>query len=121
MGVNEDRAELERLNESALRGGREKRVMRMLAEANLSARKRIEQLLDPGSFDEFDRFKTHRCNDFGMEKTKIPGDGVVTGHGTIDGRLVFVPRSSAPRTATSRRPNSDTSTRSSSQRIRAHA
>ena len=58
--------------------------------ASCTARERIELLLDPGSFVELDRFKTHRCADFGMEEKKIPGDGVVTGYGTIDGRLVFV-------------------------------
>jgi propionyl-CoA carboxylase beta chain len=56
----------------------------------LTARERIDLLLDPGSFVELDRFKTHRCTDFGMDKKKIPGDGVVTGYGTVDGRQVFV-------------------------------
>ena len=56
----------------------------------LTARERIDLLLDPGSFEEFDMFKVHRCRDFGMEETTIPGDGVVTGHGTIDGRIVYI-------------------------------
>ncbi len=56
----------------------------------MTARERIDLLLDPGSFEEFDMFKTHRCRDFGMEETVFPGDGVVTGHGTIDGRIVYV-------------------------------
>src|SRR6056297_1329483 len=55
-----------------------------------TARERIELLLDEGSFEEFDMFVTHRCTNFGMEKKKFLGDGVVTGHGTIDGRVVYV-------------------------------
>ena len=55
-----------------------------------TARERIEMLLDEGSFEEFDMFVTHRCTNFGMEKNKVMGDGVVTGHGTIDGRVVYV-------------------------------
>src|SRR5262249_38188280 len=60
------------------------------AAGKLTARERIALLLDPGSFVEMDKFVTHRCADFGMEKQKIPGDGVVTGYGAIDGRLVYV-------------------------------
>jgi propionyl-CoA carboxylase beta chain len=56
----------------------------------MTARERIDLLLDKGSFEEFDMFKTHRCTDFGMDQQKYPGDGVVTGHGTIDGRIVYV-------------------------------
>lgn len=56
----------------------------------MTARERIDLLLDKGSFEEFDMFKTHRCRDFGMDKQVYPGDGVVTGHGTIDGRIVYV-------------------------------
>ena len=56
----------------------------------MTARERIEILYDEGSFEEWDMFVEHRCNDFGMEKEKIPGDGVVTGFGTINGRLCFV-------------------------------
>ncbi len=90
MAIKENLAELERRNREALVGGGEERIARRHAEGKLTARERIEQLLDPGSFVEFDRFKVHRCIDFGMEERKIYGDGVVTGHGTIDGRLVFV-------------------------------
>src|SRR5439155_12589391 len=90
MGIKENRAELERRNREALLGGGEERIKRQHADGKLTARERIEQLLDPGSFVEFDRFKVHRCTDFGMEDRKIYGDGVVTGHGTIDGRLVFL-------------------------------
>src|SRR5256712_8543265 len=90
MGIKENRAELERRNREALLGGGEERLAKRQAEGKLTARERVEQLLDPGSFVELDRFKTHRCLDFGMAERKIYGDGVVTGHGTIDGRLVFV-------------------------------
>src|SRR5438876_6498020 len=90
MGIKENLAELERRNREALLGGGEERIAKRHAEGKGSARDRIDQLLDPGSFVELDRFKTHRCLDFGMEERKIYGDGVVTGHGTIDGRLVFL-------------------------------
>jgi propionyl-CoA carboxylase beta chain len=90
MAIKENLAELERRNREALLGGGEERIKRQHAEGKLTARERIDQLLDPGSFVEFDRFKVHRCTDFGMEERKIYGDGVVTGHGTIDGRLVFL-------------------------------
>src|SRR5574338_178028 len=62
----------------------------LFAAGKLTARERIELLLDPGSFVELDKFVTHRCADFGMEQQKILGDGVVTGHGTVGGRQVFV-------------------------------
>src|SRR5499425_1910703 len=90
MAIKENLAELERRNREALLGGGEERIKRQHAEGKLTARERIDHLLDPGSFVEFDRFKVHRCTDFGMEERKIYGDGVVTGHGTIDGRLVFL-------------------------------
>jgi len=90
MAIKENLDELERRNRAALLGGGEDRIQRQHAEGKLTARERLDQLLDPGSFVELDRFKTHRCTDFGMAERKIPGDGVVTGHGTIDGRLVFV-------------------------------
>ncbi len=84
------RALLERLNQEAERGGGEERIARQHEAGKLTARERLELLLDPGSFVELDRFKTHRCADFGMEKQKIPGDGVVTGYGLVEGRQVFV-------------------------------
>ena len=90
MGIKENLAELERRSREALLGGGEDRIAKRHAEGKLTARERVEQLLDPGSFVEFDRFKVHRCTDFGMDERKVYGDGVVTGHGTIDGRLVFV-------------------------------
>ncbi len=90
MSIKEKLEELDRRSREALLGGGEERIVRQHAEGKLTARERIEQLLDPGSFVEVDRFKTHRCSDFGMEERKVFGDGVVTGHGTIDGRTVFV-------------------------------
>lgn len=71
-------------------GGGEKRIAAQHERGKLIARERIELLLDKGSFEEFDMFVEHRCTDFGMENSKIPGDGVVTGWGTINGRTVFV-------------------------------
>lgn len=71
-------------------GGGEKKIEAQHKKGKMTARERIEILLDEGSFEEYDMFVTHRCTNFGMEKTKILGDGVVTGTGTIDGRVVFV-------------------------------
>lgn len=76
--------------QAALAGGGEARIKRQHAKGKLTARERVDALLDPGSFEEFDQLKTHRCTDFGMARQRTPGDGVVTGHGTIDGRRVFV-------------------------------
>ncbi|MFC1460059.1 acyl-CoA carboxylase subunit beta [Microvirga arabica] len=84
---------LERLEErraQARLGGGTKRIEAQHARGKLTARERIELLLDKGSFEEFDMFVEHRSTDFGMDKAKIPGDGVVTGWGTINGRTVFV-------------------------------
>ena len=79
-----------RRNDARLGGG-EKRIMAQHAKGKLTARERIELLLDEGSFEEFDMFVQHRCVDFGMDTApKTPGDGVVTGWGTVNGRLVFV-------------------------------
>lgn len=80
---------IELRNEARLGGG-EKRIEKQHAQGKLTARERIDTLLDDGSFEEFDMFVTHRCSNFGLEKTKYKGDGVVTGHGTIDGRIVYV-------------------------------
>ncbi len=82
--------QLEEKRAAARAGGGERRVKAQHAKGKLSARERVELLLDPGSFEEWDMFVEHRCNDFGMERQKIPGDGVVTGWGTVNGRLVFV-------------------------------
>ena len=81
---------LEETNERALLGGGKERIKRQHDAGKLTARERIDLLMDPGSFIELDRFVMHRCTDFGMEKDRIPGDGVVTGYGTVDGRKVFV-------------------------------
>ena len=80
---------LQRRAEARLGGGQD-RIDKQHAQGRLTARERIDLLLDADSFEEFDMFKTHRCHDFGMEKTVYPGDGVVTGHGTIGGRLVYL-------------------------------
>jgi propionyl-CoA carboxylase beta chain len=82
--------ELRKRNEQAERGGGEERIEKQHKEGKLSARERISLLVDEGSFVETDRFVVHRCLDFGMQDQKIPGDGFITGHGRIDGRLVFL-------------------------------
>jgi propionyl-CoA carboxylase beta chain len=83
--------QLEARREIARKGGGDKRIQAQHAKGKLTrARERIELLMDSGSFEEFDMFVQHRCTDFSMEKTKIPGDGVVTGWGTVNGRTVFV-------------------------------
>jgi propionyl-CoA carboxylase beta chain len=83
--------QLEKKREMARLGGGQKRIDSQHAKGKLTARERLELLLDPGSFEEWDMFKEHRCVDFGMDKAeKTPGDGVVIGYGTINGRLVFV-------------------------------
>jgi len=83
-------AELEALREKAREGGGPERAARQHREGKLTAPERIDLLLDPGSFFELDPFVVHRCRDFDMEKTRIPGDGVVCGAGTVDGRPVYV-------------------------------
>src|SRR5881392_2459080 len=94
MGTNARMAttieELEKRRELARLGGGEKRIAAQHAKGRLTARERLSVLLDPGSFEEYDMFVEHNCADFGMAEQKIPGDGVVTGSGTINGRLVFV-------------------------------
>jgi len=83
--------QLEKKREAARLGGGEKRIEAQHAKGKLTARERIEMLLDQDSFEEWDMFKEHRCVDFGMDQAeKTPGDGVVIGYGTINGRLVFV-------------------------------
>jgi propionyl-CoA carboxylase beta chain len=81
---------LERLRRQSEQGGGPERIKAQHEKGKLTARERLELLLDPGSFVEQDRFVTHRSTDFGLEDQKILGDGVVTGYGTIDGRLVYV-------------------------------
>ncbi|MDX1602925.1 MAG: acyl-CoA carboxylase subunit beta [Salinimicrobium sediminis] len=82
--------ELIKKREIARLGGGQKRIDAQHEKGKLTARERIDILLDEGSFEEFDMFVTHRCTNFDMEKNKVLGDGVVTGHGTIDGRVVYV-------------------------------
>ncbi|MCL4145701.1 UNVERIFIED_CONTAM: hypothetical protein GTU68_041011 [Idotea baltica] len=81
---------LEARREVARLGGGEKRIERQHTKGKLTARERISILLDEGSFEEYDMFVEHGCSDFGMEDQRIPGDGVVTGQGTINGRLIYV-------------------------------
>jgi propionyl-CoA carboxylase beta chain len=82
--------QLEEKRARARAGGGARRVEAQHKKGKLSARERIEVLLDEGSFEEWDMFVEHRCNDFGMSENKVPGDGVVIGYGTVNGRLVFV-------------------------------
>ncbi|WP_111731905.1 acyl-CoA carboxylase subunit beta [Roseovarius amoyensis] len=84
LQVLEDRRHEARL------GGGQKRIDAQHAKGKLTARERVDLLLDEGSFEEFDMFKTHRCTDFGMEEQKLYGDGVITGWGTVNGRQVYV-------------------------------
>jgi propionyl-CoA carboxylase beta chain len=89
--ANQDKyQDLERRNAEAMLGGGQQKIDAQHKRGKLTARERVEYLLDDGTFEEFDRFVVHRCTDFDMEKTKIPGDGVVTGYGTINRRLVYV-------------------------------
>src|SRR5688500_19722083 len=82
-----DLAERER---KAEQGGGPERVAKQHAAGKLTARERVELLLDPGSFVELDALVTHRCRDFGMERQRFPGDGVIAGYGAISGRLAYV-------------------------------
>ncbi|TET64374.1 methylmalonyl-CoA carboxyltransferase [Candidatus Bathyarchaeota archaeon] len=88
--VDEKIKQLGELREKAKLGGGKKRIEAQHKKGKLTARERIELLLDPGSFMELDQFVVHQCTELGMAERKIPGDGVVTGYGTIDGRLVYV-------------------------------
>ena len=83
-------AELAEKNRRAEEAGGATRIERQHAAGKLTARERVEALLDPDTFEEFDRFVTHRARDFGMDKNVIPGDGVITGYGRVDGRLVYL-------------------------------
>ena len=88
--MNDTLQQLEAKRALARLGGGEKRIAAQHAKGKLTARERLEILLDEGSFEEWDMFVEHRCVDFGMQDQRIPGDGVVTGYGMINGRLVFV-------------------------------
>jgi propionyl-CoA carboxylase beta chain len=90
MNRDQKLAELQKLNQLAEDGGGATRRERQHKEGKMSARERIEFLLDDGTFEETDKLVTHRSNDFGMAEQKIYGDGFITGHGRIEGRLVFV-------------------------------
>lgn len=83
-------SELNKRNQSALAGGGDDRIAKHKQGGRLTARERLDVLLDPGSFVELDRFVTHRCTNFGMEKSHQAGDGIITGYGRISGRLVYV-------------------------------
>ena len=82
--------QLEEKRLRAHKGGGEKRIQAQHAKGKLSARERIELLLDEDSFEEYGMFVEHRCTDFGMADKAVPGDGVVTGSGAVNGRLVYV-------------------------------
>ena len=88
--ATDPREELKRMREAARMGGGKERIDAQHKRGKLTARERLDLLLDPGSFTELDMFVTHRCTDFGLEKQQIPGDGVVTGWGTVGGRDVYV-------------------------------
>ncbi|HPC81778.1 MAG TPA: acyl-CoA carboxylase subunit beta [Thermoanaerobaculaceae bacterium] len=90
MSIERKILELSHLRDQAFQAGGERRIAKQHAQGKYTARERIEKLLDEGSFEEFDVFVTHRCTDFGMEKDRPLTDGVITGYGTINGRLVFV-------------------------------
>jgi propionyl-CoA carboxylase beta chain len=90
MAVDERVEELRRRREASKVGGGAERIEQQHAKGKLTARERIDVLMDPGTFVETDAFVEHRASDFGMDKRRVPGDGVVTGYGAIDGRTVFV-------------------------------
>jgi len=90
MSIEEKIELLKKKQKEAKLGGGQKRIDAQHKKGKLTARERLDLLLDEGSFEEFDMFVTHRCSDFGLDKQRIPGDGVVTGYGTIEGRLTFV-------------------------------
>ncbi len=90
MSIERKLLDLAHRRELAHRAGGEQRIAKQHAQGKYTARERLERLLDEGSFEEFDLFVTHRCSDFGMDAEHPLTDGVITGHGTIDGRLVFV-------------------------------
>ncbi|PYQ57969.1 MAG: methylmalonyl-CoA carboxyltransferase [Acidobacteria bacterium] len=89
MSLERELEELERRKRESELGGGEARIERQHKEGKLTARERITLLFDPGSFQELDQLVVHRNTDFGMEKQRVPGDGVVTGYGTVQGRLVY--------------------------------
>lgn len=90
MSLQDKIRRLTELREQARLGGGEKRIEKQHSQGKYTARERIEKLLDEGSFEEYDMFVTHRCTDFDMDQEKYLGDGVITGRGTIDGRVVYI-------------------------------
>src|ERR1700724_2604215 len=90
MNLEQKLAELKKRDHLAEDGGGEKRREKQHKEGKMSARERIEFLLDEATFEETDKLVTHRCNDFGMTEQKVYGDGFLTGYGRIEGRLVYV-------------------------------
>jgi len=90
MDIEAKIEELKKRNLQAELGGGEKRIEQQHAKGKMTARERVDYLLDDGSFQEVDKFVVHRCHDFGMEKKKTPGDGVITGYGTVNGKQVFL-------------------------------
>ena len=90
MAIEDKIKELMEMREKARLGGGEKRIEAQHQKGKYTARERIEMLLDEGSFEEFDMFVTHRTHEFGLESQSFLSDGVVTGYGTIDGRLVYI-------------------------------
>ncbi|MBW1768785.1 MAG: methylmalonyl-CoA carboxyltransferase, partial [Deltaproteobacteria bacterium] len=90
MNIEEKIEELERTNLEAELGGGQERIDKQHAKGKMTARERVNYLLDRDSFQEIDKFVVHRCHDFGLDRKKIPGDGVVTGYGTLNGRTVFL-------------------------------
>jgi len=90
VSTEEKIKQLEAMNAKALVGGGESRIEKQHAKGKLTARERIDLLLDKGTFQEIDKFVVHRCRDFGMDKQLVLGDGVITGYGKISGRLVYV-------------------------------
>ena len=90
MAVSDRLDELARLREQSRLGGGPKRIEQQHARGKLTARERLDLLLDPGSFQEIDPFVTHRTTEFGLADQKPPGDAVVTGYGKVDGRTIFV-------------------------------
>ena len=90
MKLEDKIAELKKREQLAEEGGGAKRRERQHKEGKMSARERVDFLLDDGTFEETDKLVTHRCNDFGMAEQKYYGDGFITGYGRVEGRLVFV-------------------------------
>src|SRR5258707_13138252 len=90
MYLEQKLQELKRRDRLAEDGGGQQRRERQHKEGKMSARERIDFLLDEGTFEETDKFVTHRATDFGMAEQRVPGDGFITGYGRVHGRVVFV-------------------------------